>query len=186
MQNISNKAFVISAIILCAALSRIIPHPMNFAPLGAMALFGAAYFGKRGAGLLWVMIAWFASDLILNNFVYSTQSGFSLFTSGAIYIYGSIALIFVLGKLLFKKITIARMLTGSISASIVFFVISNFGVWMQGTLYPMNWGGFVACYSAAIPFFQNTVTGDLMYSGLLFVAYEKLFRQQLNESRVEQ
>lgn len=157
---------------------------MNFAPLGAMALFGAAYFGKRGAGLLWIMIAWFVSDLVLNNFIYSTQSEFSFFTEGAIFIYGSIALIFVLGKLLLKKISVGRMLIGSISASVIFFMVSNFGVWVQGYLYPLTWEGLVMCYTAALPFFQNTLTGDLLYSGLLFVAYENLFRQSMEEGKI--
>ncbi len=184
MQLKTNKALVIFAIIIFAALSRIIPHPMNFAPLGAMALFGAAYFGKKGSGLLCVILAWFVSDLVLNNFIYTTQSGFSLFTKGSIFIYGSIVLIYILGKILFKKITVGRMLAGSLSASVIFFTISNFGVWMQGGLYPMTWGGLITCYSMAIPFFQSTLSGDLLYSGLLFIAYEKLFRQQLDESRV--
>ena len=185
MQVKTNKVLVISAIILFAALSRIIPHPMNFAPLGAMALFGAAYFGKKGSGLLWVMLAWFLSDVVLNNFIYSIQSGFSLFTKQSIFIYGSIVLIYALGKTLFRKFTVGRMLVGSLSASVIFFAISNFGVWMQGGLYPMTWEGLITCYSAAIPFFQSTLSGDLIYSGLLFIAYEKLFRQQLDESRVE-
>lgn len=184
MQNISKKALVIGAIIFVAALSRMIPHPMNFAPLGAMAIFGAAYFGNRGLGLLITMITWFLSDLLLNNIVYSTQSGLVLFTEGAVFIYGSITLIFFLGKALLKKVFIGRMLLASLSASVIFFVVSNFGVWMHGMMYPMTTEGLIMCYSAAIPFFKMTVAGDLAYSGVLFIAYERLFRQQLDESKI--
>ena len=82
MQKQNLRFIIIAAIVLIAALSRIIPHPMNVAPLGAMALFGAAYFGNRGLGSLITMIAWFVGDLIVNNLIYPA-SGFTLFTSGA-------------------------------------------------------------------------------------------------------
>lgn len=185
MQKQNLRFIIIAAIVLIAALSRIIPHPMNVAPLGAMALFGAAYFGNRGLGLLITMIAWFVGDLIVNNLIYPA-SGFTLFTSGAFYIYASIVLIYALGALLFRKsVSLPKVIGGSIGASILFFVVSNFGVWMSGQLYPMNMVGLVACYTAAIPFFQNTLLGDLVYSGLLFLIYERIYRSQLVSQKVK-
>ena len=89
----NKRILIVSAIIIGAALTRLIPHPMNFAPLGAMALFGSAYLSRNGVGLFATMMAWFISDLLLNNFVYAT-SGFTLFTQGSFFIYGSIVLIY--------------------------------------------------------------------------------------------
>ena len=125
------------------------------------------------------MLAWLISDFILNNFVYDVSSGVVLFTQGSIFIYASIVLIYLLGTKLLNKISIARMLGGSFLASIIFFTLSNFGVWMSGYMYPMNAAGLIDCYIAAIPFFKNTMAGDLFYSGALFLVYEKIFKAQL-------
>jgi hypothetical protein len=181
----SNRSIlIVAAIIFGAALTRIIPHPMNFAPLGAMALFGSAYLNRKGLGLMIAMLAWFVSDLILNNTVYGSGS-FTLFTQGAIYIYGSIALIYVLGRLFLKQVSFQRMVAGSLSASVIFFLVSNFGVWMSGLMYPMSADGLVACYTAALPFFQNTLMGDLFYAIVLFLIYERYLKSQLITTKVK-
>lgn len=181
MQMSKKNLFTVSAIILVAAVSRLLPHPMNFAPLGAMALFGSAYFGNKGFGLLITMISWLISDLILNNFVYNISGQFVLFTEGAIYIYGSIVLIYALGTRILKKITVGRMLGGSLAASIIFFLVSNFGVWVT---YPSSYPNLMACYMAAIPFFKNTLAGDLFFSGVLFLLYERVFKSRLATDRI--
>lgn len=157
---------------------------MNFAPLGAMALFGSAYLGKKGVGLLVTMIAWMFSDLLLNNLVYSSGS-FTFFTEGAFFIYGSIVLIYAVGTKVLSKVSVSRMLGGSLLASIIFFAVSNFGVWVTGTMYPNTFDGLIACYAAAIPFFQNTLAGDLVYSVALFLIYERLFKAQLIANKAE-
>lgn len=179
-----NKRFIVlGAIIIAAALTRLIPHPMNVAPLGAMALFSAAYLNKNGLGLLVTMLAWFVSDLVLNNFVYST-GGFTLFTQGAIFIYGSIVLIYALGRTLLKEVSFQKVLGGSLGASVIFFALSNLGVWISGTMYPMTAEGLIACYTAAIPFFQNTLIGDLVYAVALFLLFERYLKSQLVSDRI--
>lgn len=179
MQMNNKNILVVAAIVAVAAITRLLPHPMNFAPLGAMALFGSAYFGKKGLGLLITMVAWLLSDFILNNFVYSFSNETVIFTQGAPFIYGSIVLIYLMGTQMMKKITLVRMLSGSLLASIIFFTISNFGVWFSGTMYPMTAAGLATCYAAAIPFFTNTIAGDLFYAGALFLLYERVFKAQL-------
>ena len=176
---VNKRILILGAIVLGAALTRLIPHPMNFAPLGAMALFGSAYMSKNSWGLFMTMIAWCISDFLLNNFVYSS-GGFTLITEGAIFIYGSIGLIYLLGKFMLKEVTFHRMLAGSVGASVIFFVVSNLGVWLSPLgMYPMTMGGLVACYTAAIPFFQNTLIGDLFYAVVLFLLYEKYLKSLL-------
>ncbi len=165
--------YIISGFILFAALSRLLPHAYNFTPLGAIALFGAAYFKNKKWAVIIPVIAFWISDLLLNNLFYSAYyEGFTWFTGGFIYLYGSIAMIAILGYYLLEKITIGRVLGGAFGASAIFFIVSNFGVWLTSPLYPLTAEGLIACYTAAIPFFHNTLAGNLVYSGALFGGYE--------------
>lgn len=170
----SKKSFVIlSAFILLAALSRLLPHATNFTPVGAIALFGAAYFTNKKWALIIPLTALWISDLLLNNIMYSSYyEGFAWFTGGFLYIYGAFAMVVVLGYYLLKKITIGRVLGGAIGASVIFYVISNFGVWISSPMYPLTFEGFIACYVAAIPFFHYTLAGNIIYSAALFGAFE--------------
>ena len=157
---------------------------MNVAPLGAMALFGAAYFKRQSVGLLIIMASWFMSDLILNNFVYNSAGSFTLFTQGSFFIYLSILAIYFLGDAILKKVSLKRVVIGSLSASAVFYILSNFGVWMQGGLYPLTLDGLMQCYIAAVPFLKNTLIGDMAYSGILFLVYERAVRANLIEKHI--
>ncbi len=169
-----NKRFIIlSGLILAAAVSRLIPHPYNFAPIGAMSLFGAAYFSDKKFSFILPLLAMFLSDLLINNILYASYyQGFTIFTPGAFWVYAPIAAIVLIGIFILKKVSFPRVLLGSLSASVIFFVISNFGVWLSDPDYPLNFSGLVLCYEMAIPFFQNTVFGDLVYSAVLFGGFE--------------
>ena len=160
-------------IVLLAAFSRLIPHPLNFAPVGAMALFGVAYFNQRVFAFLFPILAMFLSDLVLNNVVFAGQfEGFTLLYPGAVWTYASFVLIGLVGLLLLKKVKPLNLLAASISASVLFFLVSNFGFWSTGLLYPMSFEGLMACYTAGLPFFKNTLLGDLFYTAVLFGAFE--------------
>ncbi len=172
----NNKRFyIITGFILLAVLSRILPHPYNFTPLGAIALFGAAYFTDKKWAILIPLAAMWISDLIINNFILTAYfEGFTLFNWGMVWIYGSIMLIALLGMKFLKKITIPRVLGSAVGASVIFFIVSNFGVWLTSPMYPLNLSGLAACYTAAIPFFHNTLAGDIVYCSVLFGAFEYL------------
>jgi len=166
---------IITGFIVFAALSRLLPHAYNFTPLGAIALFGAAYFTDKKWALIVPIAALWISDLLLNNLVYNTYfEGFAWFTGGFLYIYGSIALIVVLGYYLLKKISFGRVLGGALGASVIFYIVSNFGVWAASPLYPPTIEGLIMCYTAAIPFFHYTIAGNVVYSAILFGGYEWL------------
>lgn len=181
-----NAFYIIAGFILFAALARLFPHAYNFTPIGAIALFGAAYFGSKKWAFIVPIFALWISDLILNNYIYSAYyDGFTLFTSGFLYIYGGFALIVVLGFFLFDKVTIPRVLGGAIGGSIIFFIVSNFGVWISSPMYPLTLEGLILCYTAAIPFFHNTLGGTLIYSAALFGAYEYLKYMSTSLSPVE-
>jgi len=156
-------------IIAVAALSRMFPMN-NFAPMAAMGLFGGAYLSKKWVAFIIPMLAIWLSDLLLNNTVYAHMNdGFTFFYEGWAWQYGSYLLITLIGIFILKKDTSAMKITGTaLLASATFFLVSNFGTWASGIMYPMDLGGLFTCYAAGIPFLKGTVMGDLFYSGVLF------------------
>lgn len=177
MKNLINPRFgILAGMVLLAALSRLLPHPYNFTPIGAMALFGGAYFANRVVAILVPMLSLWISDLLLNNLVYREYyTTFTWFTSG--WIYASFLLIGVLGMVLLQKVSVRNVLIASLSSSVLFFLITNFSVWLGSGMYPQTREGLMACYTAGLPFFQNTILGDLFFSGVLFGAFELMQRR---------
>lgn len=167
---------IISLLILVTAFSRLIPHPQNFAPIGAMALFGAAYYNKKYFSFFIPIIAMFLFDIIDNNFIYSAMfDGFVLFYPGCFYTYFSFIVIALIGLGLLKKVKIQNVILSSLLASVVFFLISNFGSWASGLMpYTKDFSGLITCYAAGLPFFKNTILGDLFYCGVMFGVFELL------------
>lgn len=176
-QKMNIRFGVIVLLIVAAALSRLLPHPYNFTPIGAMGLFGAAHFTKRYMAFVVPFAAMWLSDLILNNVVYANMypeyyNGFQWFGNTSVYL--SFGLIIILGFVLLRKIKVVNVLLASLAASVLFFLITNFAVWMGSLAYPQNAIGLMTCYAAGLPFFGNTLLGDLFYSGVLFGAFELL------------
>jgi len=165
------KFGIIALIIVVAAMSRLLPHPPNVTPIGAIGLFGAAHFSKKYWAFIIPLLALFISNLLINNVIYSAYNdGFVLF--GNLWVYAAFIGIVLLGIVMLKKVKPVNLFLTSLVASIVFFLVTNFGVWMSGTMYPMNLTGLIAAYTAAIPFFWNTVAGDLFFVTALFGIYE--------------
>jgi hypothetical protein len=173
MEKINLRFGVITGMILLAALSRLIPHPANFAPIGGMALFGAAWYSKRYWAFIIPIVSMWISDLVLNNVVFGQYfDRFVWFYSGSLFTYAAFALIVLLGMFTLKKVCIPRLIVSALGASVIFFLVSNFGVWFSGTMYPKDFSGLMTCYTAGIPFFKNTILGDFVYAGILFGAFE--------------
>ena len=154
---------ILAAIVVAAAL-RLVPHPPNFTPIGAMAMFSGAYLTRRGVAFAAPFAAMLLSDAVLG------------FHSGMPFVYGSVALIVCIGWLALKRISSLRIVAAALVSSVLFFVITNFGTWALSGMYPLTAAGLGACYVAAIPFFQNTVIGDLFYAGVLFGGFALLER----------
>ena len=176
---LTNRWLLLSLIIVLVAAFRLLPYLFgfnflfNFSPIGAMALFGAAYFSRRQMAFAVPFAALWVSNIIIDNvFLSQYYEGFSLFSNWPVYL--AFGLIVLLGMAIFKKVTPLRALAGSLSASVVFFIVSNFFVWMEGTMYPMSAEGLMACYVAAIPFFWNTLAGDLFFVAMMFGAFEAI------------
>ena len=167
------------ALTCLAALTRLLPHPDNFTPISAMALFGAAYFSQQIRMLAVPFLALFLSDLVLNNVIYSQYyTSFTFITSWWIYV--AFALVMLVGwALLRRKVTPSRLLFASLTSSLLFFVVTNFSVWLGSGIYPQTPAGLTACFAAGLPFLRNTVLGDLFFSGVLFGMYEWMMKRQL-------
>jgi len=153
--NNSRILALLSAILLAAAL-RLVPHPPNFTPIGAMALFSGAYLGRRALAFVAPLGAMLLSDALLG------------FYSGFWITYLAIGLVVLIGWLALSRVSPLRVGAAAIASSITFFLVSNFGTWALSGMYPHSGAGLAACYIAAIPFFQNTLAGDLFYATLLF------------------
>ena len=178
MNSSKNNFYFVLGLILIAAFARIIPHYPNFTPLCAIALFGGKYFNNKYIAYLLPLLAIWFSDILINNFILNNYfDGFTLFYSGFYWQYGSFILITLIGRKTLKNLSFVRLLGISISSSLLFFVISNFGVWISSSFYSKDVFGLIACYVAAIPFYYGTFSGTIFYSFFLFGAYEFLSRK---------
>ena len=149
------KTQFIFLLIIIATLSRLIPHPPNFTPITAIALFSITKFHNKFFATLTPLLCLYLSDLFLGFYTIN------------VFVYLSFALISMLGYYI-GKINLSSV----IFSSLIFFLISNFGVWLLG--YPRTIEGFLTCYVNAIPFFGFTILGDLIYSFLIKFIYESL------------
>ncbi len=159
--------------ITLAVLSRLIPHPSNFAPMMAMGIFGGALFMKRIWALIIPILSIWLSDFLLNNVVYGQYfDHFVWLYEGWYWQYGIYFLTPIISMLVFKKSISFVKITGlNIGSAILFFLVSNFGVWAGGTLYAKTWEGLIACYTMGLPFFKETILSNLFYSAILFGGY---------------
>ena len=155
-----NKYIFLISVITFAVLSRFLPHPPNFTPVAAIALLSCKGFNNRWIALLIPIIIMFISDLVLG-------------LHGSIpFVYGAFILISLFGSFV-KKINIGVVL----SSSVIFFLVSNFGVWIL--YYPSTFTDLVTCYTLAIPFFLNTILGDLFFSALMIYSFYYMQKRQI-------
>ncbi|MDP3143603.1 MAG: hypothetical protein Q8N14_06715 [Candidatus Omnitrophota bacterium] len=145
-------------LVLLGISLRLVPHLPNVVPVVAIALFAGVYLNKRYA-------PWLALALMMISDVMLGLHNVALFT------YGSVVAIAFLGIWLRNRKTISRVIGTSLASSLLFFVVTNFGVWLMGW-YPRTLEGLINCYTLAIPFFRNMLLGDLAYVAIFFGAYE--------------
>ncbi|RKY32680.1 MAG: hypothetical protein DRP68_03510 [Candidatus Omnitrophota bacterium] len=149
-------------LIIIVVISRILPHFPNFSPLVAVALFSGVYIRKRYAFLIPLGV-YIISDLIVG------------LHDVVIFTWSSILVIYFIGYFL-KRRTFWSVFVWTIFSSILFFIITNLGVWIMGW-YPRTFSGLIQCYTFAIPFFRTSLISDLMYVGVLFGVYELILRK---------
>jgi hypothetical protein len=155
-----NKNLFVISVILFAVLSRFLPHPPNFTPIAAIALLSSKGFDNRWVAFLIPLLSLFISDLFLG--LHDTIP----------FVYASFALIALLGHSV-RKIKPTTVLM----SSTLFFIVSNFGVWFLN--YPLTLEGIIQCYTLALPFFVNTILGDLVYGALLIYPFYVLKKKNI-------
>ena len=153
MKKERNKNILVASIVILAILSRLVPHPPNFAPITGIALFSSKKLNNKLFSVFLPIIPLFISDLFI---------GISFIN---IFVYLSFIIIYFLGSIS-PKIDAKTVFL----SSVIFFILTNLGVWYLG--YPKNIEGLITCFTLAIPFFVNTILGDLFYSFILFRSYK--------------
>jgi hypothetical protein len=158
------RTLVLVGIVVFAALMRFLPHPPNFVPIAAIAMFGGAYFSDKKLAFLLPMGIMLFTDLII---------GFH----GLMWVvYLSFAAMVGIGMLVARKKNVVNITAGALSGSILFYLTTNFAVWAMGSgmYYPLTIEGLLLSYTAAIPFFHYSLMGDLFYTAVFFGGFELL------------
>lgn len=144
-------------IVVIGIVMRFMPHPDNVTPVAAIALFAGAYLNKRYA--LWIPLA----IMVLSDLVIGMHDV-------VLYTWGSFLAVAFIGMWLKNNKKIMNVGLASLSSSFLFFLVTNFGVWLHW--YPRTLDGLINCYTLAIPFYRNTLIGDILYVVLFFGLYE--------------
>lgn len=171
------KQISLAAILLLLILgvtTRFLPHPANFTAIGALALFGGLYLPKRWA-IVAPLIAMFASDIFIGFYSWPIMLS----------VYASFLVMGLIGLSLRNRKKTRLILGGTLLGSIIFFIVTNWAVWAFGTMYTHSFPGLMESYYAALPFFRNSVAGDLFYTVALVGGYEaasKLVRTRITQT----
>lgn len=176
LKRILNDNSIAIGLIIIAILLRVLPHPANFAPVGAVALFAGVYLKKSYA--VWLPL----TIMIVSDFFIGLHSVVA-------FTWGSFVLIGLIGLWVRERKNVPNIIFGTLTGSFLFFFITNFGVWGFTPLYAKTWQGLVQCYVMAIPFFRNTVLSDFFFVAVLFGAYEAatyLMRKFVKEGIVKE
>ena len=158
---------ILAVLIALGVAGRLLPHPPNFTPMAAIALFAGFIFIKRYMAVVAVI-----STMILCDYFAFGSLSVSWFGSKSMFVV-YIALLFpiVFKNFLQRKLGVLRIFGAALASSSVFFLATNFAVWAFSPMYEKTLEGLVLCYTMAIPFFQNTIAGDLIWSGVIFGTY---------------
>ena len=151
------------------AISRLVMPWNNFSPIGAIALMGGALIGRKTLAFALPLLSLFISDLVLTQ-VSSAHSSY-LFSSTFFMVYGAFALTVLLGISLSKGLSFAKVLGGGLIATAIFFFVTNTGAWMYFGMYPQTAEGLMAAWAAGIPFLQNALVSQLLFSTIIYFGW---------------
>jgi len=146
----------IAGLVLLLALSRLIPHPPNFTPLGAMALLAGATVKDFRIAVLIPLAAMILSDMVLG------------FHSALLFVYAAVVIMVVISRYLLARMSVGRLLVAALSSAVIFFLITNFAAWVSHDMYPRTVNGLWQAYIAGIPFFRNTLLSNVFFTAISF------------------
>ncbi|MBP8156072.1 MAG: hypothetical protein KAX81_03525 [Leadbetterella sp.] len=163
----------IGSLIILAALSRLVDHPMNFTPMTAILLFSTAFITNK-----WLKLIFPFATILFTDMVLEAVTGYG-FHSGSSLVYLGYALIFGVGYLLLQKVNLGRTITAVVLSSTVFYLLTNFAFFYPESAvanpaigaYPHNFSGVIGSYQAGLPFFRNMLVGDLTFTSIVFGSY---------------
>lgn len=158
LSGVQPATWVAIALIVAGVALRLLPHIANFAPVGAIALFGGAVLSARIA-------LWLPSAIMVVSDIFLGLHGTMFFT------WGGFVLVGMFGMLLRNRRNLERIPLGALGSAAIFYLVSNFGVWVEGRLYPHTLQGLADCYVAALPFLRTSIIADLLFAAALFGAY---------------
>ena len=168
---LNNNFWLITGLISAAVIFRILSNTFfffNFTPVIAIALFSGAKFQDKKWSVIIPVVSLFISDVIL-----SYLNNFDIFHNTILFTYGSILLVILLGRLLnSERLNISKTVSFTLLSSLLFFVITNIGVWLFSNMYTLDLTGLTKCFVLAIPFLQKSIAGDLFFATVLFGVYE--------------
>jgi hypothetical protein len=164
-------------LILILFISRVFPHPPNFTAVLATILFSVSTL-RSPVAFVGLLLSYLSADLIINNLIYSNQN-FQWVSSGIMWILIPYVIVyFILTLFSLKSLSPLKLIIYSIGSSILFFIVSNFGVWLNSkVLYTKDFSGLMMCYYNAIPFLMNEIAGTIFYSTVIFSLYWLSFKR---------
>lgn len=183
-QQLNPRFLTLLCFILAIALLRIanaaqLTPVANYTPLGAMALFGGAYFSNRWKAFAFPLLTILVSDVIINKVIF--QGKYGMMYEGWYWIYGIFAIIVLFGKLILQKINVQNIVLAAVIASVSHWLLADLTVWIGGgtdsrTNLPLSrdWAGLQQCFVQGFPYMKNFLVGTLAYSALMFGSFELL------------
>lgn len=160
MEQLNSKVSIhwrwIVGLVLLLAFSRLIPHPPNFTPLGAMAILAGATLKDLRLGIFIPIIAMMISDAIIG------------FHSSVFYVYAAVTIMVVLSHYCLTRYTVVKLAATAVAAAVVFYLVTNFGAWLSHDMYPHTMNGLWQAYIAGVPFFRNTLLSNLIFTAISF------------------
>jgi hypothetical protein len=144
-------------LIFVLSLSRLIPHPPNFTPIITVAIISGYFFKNVYLSAMVLIISMLIGDLFIG------------FYTNMIFVYISLLFITIIFFKAVKKMNSKNLIIFAFLGSLVFFLISNFGVWIFANMYEKNLNGLMQCYLMAIPFFKNTLFSSIIFTYISYM-----------------
>ena len=178
-----NNLILSISLILIAVVSRLIPHAWNFTAMGAVAVTAGFLISNRTVATATVLISLLISDALIG-----LQNGVGFHNTMLTVYLGYVAMLFIGYVMAAKSESISKksifnVASSSLIGSLLFFIISNLGVWFEGQLYPVTQAGLINCFVMAVPFFKNELLSNLILAPILFLSFKYAF-SFLNETKL--
>jgi len=171
------RIILVGILVLIGIAGRLLPHVWNATPVTAIALFASYYIGWRysSAAVFGIMLA---SDFFLGFYAWPIMLA----------VYAGFAAAVCIGHYIrhYAAKSPIAILAGSLGSSLLFFIITNWAVWQFGTMYAHTFAGLADCYMMALPFFRNTLAGDIAYTSVFFGAYELVLAARTSPAKMMQ